>query len=334
MGSASPCALREPGPVLPGSRDGLPLSGARLFRSGLPDRGRPLWADDELTLIINPDAALSPTRWRSPPARPTRGSFGRLRHPRASGARAAGRALPDEWPRARTTCMGAYALPRHGAAPDRKDAPRVDRVGLAWAAGLVRPYFTAPVMTTRAALRQLTHPIPNTAKEASQCCQPFGARPTGGAGMNTPYAAKTSPSCCSGKGTAVSATELPHRLIGLLLVCAGFRRANARDHRQTSSAPARASLPSRTRDIEAARRKHNATVQVPAPQTGTSSPGSAWAHRSTRAPAASDAHAHRPEALARGYASQTDAMAAAQGPAARPCLRLREPSMPRPAPRS
>ena len=71
----------------------------------------------------------------------------------------------------------------------------------------------------------------------------------------------------------MSATELPHRLIGFaLLVCAGVSAAQTPVITDADIERARKGQPAVTdQDIEAARRKHNATVQVPAPQTGTSS---------------------------------------------------------------
>ncbi len=131
----------------------------------------------------------------------------------------------------------------------------------------------------------------------------------------------------------MSATELPHRLIGFaLLVIAGLAAAQTPVITEADIERARKGQPAVTdQDIEAARRKHSATVQVPAPQTGTSSPAprgpsiDALPQPVTRAPIDL-------EALARGYAAQTDSMAAAQGLATGPGLFVFVSlSMPRPA---
>lgn len=131
----------------------------------------------------------------------------------------------------------------------------------------------------------------------------------------------------------MSATELPHRLIGFaLLVCAGASAAQTPVITEADIERARQGQPAVTdQDIEAARRKHNATVQVPAPQTGTSS----QAPRGPSIDALPQPATRTPidlEALARGYASQTDSMAAAQGLASGPGLFVFVSlSMPRPA---
>jgi conjugal transfer pilus assembly protein TrbC len=131
----------------------------------------------------------------------------------------------------------------------------------------------------------------------------------------------------------VSATELPRRLIGFaLLACSGVAAAQAPVITDADIERARKGQPAVTdQDIEAARRKHSAPVQVPAPQPGTSAPAplgpsiDALPQPVTRAPIDL-------EALARGYASQTASMAAAQGLASGPGLFVFVSlSMPRPA---
>ncbi|AEB85692.1 MULTISPECIES: conjugal transfer pilus assembly protein TraU [Comamonadaceae] len=147
----------------------------------------PLWADDELTLIINPDAAL-------------------FANPVAIAACAADcvAASVGFGIREMFWCAGCQGglYPMNGHVPYHMGGVRtaalmaqrltakMHRELIAWAwhgqAGLCGPYF-APVMDKTAYKTQLTHPIPNTAKEAGKCCQPFGRTTvTWGAGKEYP----------------------------------------------------------------------------------------------------------------------------------------------------
>ena len=134
----------------------------------------PLWADDELTLILNPDAVL-------------------FANPVAVAACAAdcvaataGFGLADLFWCA--GCQGslypmggraAYHMGgvRTAALMAQRLTAKMHRELIAWGwhgrAGLCGPYFE-PVMDKRAYKTQLTYPIPSTGKDDGKCCQPFG----------------------------------------------------------------------------------------------------------------------------------------------------------------
>jgi conjugal transfer pilus assembly protein TraU len=134
----------------------------------------PLWNDDELSLILNPDAVL-------------------FANPIAIAACAAdcvaasvGFGFADMFWCA--GCQGGvYPLDGHvpyhqgGVATAALIAQRLTakmhRELVAWGwhgkAGLCGPYFE-PVMDKTAYKTQLTYPVPNTAKDGGKCCQPFG----------------------------------------------------------------------------------------------------------------------------------------------------------------
>jgi conjugal transfer pilus assembly protein TraU len=134
----------------------------------------PLWADDELTLILNPEAVL-------------------FANPVAVAACAAdcvaasiGFGLADLFWCA--GCQGSV-FPLNGRVPFHMGGVRTSaliaqrltmkmhRELIAWSAhgtaGLCGPYF-APVMDKRSYKTQLIHPIPNTDKDNGKCCQPWG----------------------------------------------------------------------------------------------------------------------------------------------------------------
>ncbi|GAB2855832.1 conjugal transfer pilus assembly protein TraU [Pseudoduganella ginsengisoli] len=134
----------------------------------------PLWNDDELTLILNPEATL-------------------FANPVAQAACAADCvAATTGFPRPElfwcAGCQGAIH-PLDGHVPyhlggvrtaellAQRLTAKLHRELLAWgrhgAPGLCGPYFL-PVMDKRAYKSQLTYPIPATAKEAGRCCQPLG----------------------------------------------------------------------------------------------------------------------------------------------------------------
>lgn len=131
----------------------------------------------------------------------------------------------------------------------------------------------------------------------------------------------------------MSATELPRRLIGLVLLAwVGWACAQTPVITDADIERARQGQPAVTdQDIEAARRKHGAPVPILAPAPGAASS----APRGASIEALPQPATRTPidlEALARGYASQTDTMAAAQGLASGPGLFVFVSlSMPRPA---
>lgn len=134
----------------------------------------PLWNDDELTLILNPDAVL-------------------FANPIAVAACAAdciaasaGFGVPELFWCA--GCQGAiYPLNgnvnyhmggiRSSSLLAQRLTAKLHREMLAWGwhgrPALCGPYFL-PVMDKTAYKTQLTYPIPNTDKEEGKCCQPFG----------------------------------------------------------------------------------------------------------------------------------------------------------------
>jgi conjugal transfer pilus assembly protein TraU len=147
----------------------------------------PLWNDDELTLILNPEAVL-------------------FANPVAVAACAAdcvaaatGFGLKELF-----WCAGCQGgtYPIDGFVPFHLGGVRtasliaqrltykMHRQGVAWgahgAAGLCGPYLL-PTMDKTAYKTQLTFPIPNTVKESGRCCQPFGRTTIGwGAGKEFP----------------------------------------------------------------------------------------------------------------------------------------------------
>ncbi|MDY7574446.1 conjugal transfer pilus assembly protein TraU [Actimicrobium sp. CCI2.3] len=134
----------------------------------------PLWADDELSLILHPDAAL-------------------FANPVAIAACAADCVAASVGFGVRDLfwcagCQGGlYPMDGHvpvhlGGIPTsvliaQRLTAKMHRELLAWGAhgtaGLCGPYFE-PVMDKRAYKTQLTYPIPNTGKDGGKCCQPFG----------------------------------------------------------------------------------------------------------------------------------------------------------------
>lgn len=134
----------------------------------------PLWNDDELTLILNPDAVL-------------------FANPIAIAACAADcvAASVGFGFREMFWCAGCqggiYPLNGHVSAHGggvrtsaliaQRLTAKMHRELIAWGwhgqAGMCGPYFL-PVMDKTAYKTQLTYPIPNTAKVDGKCCQPFG----------------------------------------------------------------------------------------------------------------------------------------------------------------
>ncbi len=147
----------------------------------------PLWNDDELTLVLNPDAVL-------------------FANPIAVAACAAdcvaataGFGRPEMFWCA--GCQGGlYPIDGHvnyhlGGVRTaelimQRLTAKMHRQLLAWgfhgSRGLCGPYFL-PVMDKSAYKTQLTNPIPSTSKDGGRCCQPFGRTTTiWGAGKEYP----------------------------------------------------------------------------------------------------------------------------------------------------
>ena len=134
----------------------------------------PLWNDDELALILNPEAVL-------------------FANPVAVAACAADcvAATAGIGLRQLFWCAGCqgglYPLNGHvayhtggvrtAALLTQRLIAKLHRELLAWGwhgqSGLCGPYFL-PVMDKTAYKTQLVYPIPNTAKDGGRCCQPFG----------------------------------------------------------------------------------------------------------------------------------------------------------------
>lgn len=147
----------------------------------------PLWNDDELTLILNPDAILfaNPIAVAACAADcvAATGGFGITEMFWCAGCQG-----------------GLYPLDGHvqyhmggvrtASLIAQRLTAKMHRELIAWAwhgkDGLCGPYFE-PVMDKRSYKTQLTYPIPNTNKEGGRCCQPFGRTTvTWGAGKEYP----------------------------------------------------------------------------------------------------------------------------------------------------
>jgi conjugal transfer pilus assembly protein TraU len=134
----------------------------------------PLWNDDELTLILNPEAVLfaNPVTQAACAADcvAATAGFGRPELFWCAGCQGAIHPLDGHVPYHLGGVRTAELLAQRLTA-------KLHRELLAWgrhgSAGLCGPYFL-PVMDKRAYKSQLTYPIPATAKEAGKCCQPFG----------------------------------------------------------------------------------------------------------------------------------------------------------------
>ena len=147
----------------------------------------PLWADDELTAILNPDAVL-------------------FANPAAKAACAAdcvaattGLPIPNLFWCA--GCQGSiYPMDGHvtthiGAVQastllTQRMAAKMHRQLLTWSgagpAGMCG-YYMQPIMDKTQYKMQMVYPIPNTQKDDGQCCQPFGRTTTvWGAGKEFP----------------------------------------------------------------------------------------------------------------------------------------------------
>lgn len=134
----------------------------------------PLWNDDELTLILNPDAVLfaNPVAVAACAADCVAASvgFGVREMFWCGGCQGAvypfnGR-IPHNMGGVRSAELIAHRL-----------AAKMHRQLVAWArhgaAGLCGPYLL-PMMDKTAYKAQLVHPVPNTHKEGGRCCHPFG----------------------------------------------------------------------------------------------------------------------------------------------------------------
>ncbi len=147
----------------------------------------PLWNDDELTLILNPDAVLfaNPVAVAACAADCVAASlgFGIKEMFWCAGCQGGIYPLNGQVP----YHMGGV---RTAALLAQRLTAKMHRELLAWGwhgtPGLCGPYF-APVMDKTAYKTQLTYPIPSTGKEGGKCCQPFGRTTvTWGAGKEYP----------------------------------------------------------------------------------------------------------------------------------------------------
>ncbi len=134
----------------------------------------PLWNDDELTLILNPDAVLfaNPIAVAACAADCIAASVGFGLNELFWCAGCQGSLYPLDGQS--TVHMGGV---RTSALMAQRLTAKMHRELLAWGwhgqAGLCGPYFL-PVMDKSAYKTQLTYPIPNTDKDNGKCCQPFG----------------------------------------------------------------------------------------------------------------------------------------------------------------
>ena len=147
----------------------------------------PLWNDDELTLILNPDAVLfaNPVAVAACAADCVAASlgFGIKEMFWCAGCQGGIYPLNGQVP----YHMGGV---RTAALLAQRLTAKMHRELLAWGwhgtPGLCGPYFE-PVMDKTAYKTQLTYPVPNTGKEGGKCCQPFGRTTvTWGAGKEYP----------------------------------------------------------------------------------------------------------------------------------------------------
>jgi conjugal transfer pilus assembly protein TraU len=147
----------------------------------------PLWNDDELTLILNPEAVLfaNPVAVAACAADCVAASagFGIKELFWCSGCQGSTYPFDGHVP----YHMGGV---RTAALLAQRLTAKMHRQLIAWghhgAAALCGPYFL-PVMDKTAYKTQLTFPVPNTVKEFGRCCQPFGRTTiTWGAGKEFP----------------------------------------------------------------------------------------------------------------------------------------------------
>jgi conjugal transfer pilus assembly protein TraU len=134
----------------------------------------PLWNDDELTLLLNPDAVLfaNPVAVAACAADCVAASTGFGLNSLFWCAGCQGGIYPMDG-RANYHTGGV----RTAALLSQRLVAKMHRELIAWGwhgrAGLCGPYFE-PVMDKTAYKTQLTYPIPVTEKIEGKCCQPFG----------------------------------------------------------------------------------------------------------------------------------------------------------------
>lgn len=134
----------------------------------------PLWSDDELTLILNPDAVLfaNPVAIAACAADCVAASVGVGLRELFWCAGCQGGVYPLDGHVSTHT-----GLVRSSALIAQRLTAKMHRELIAWGwhgkNGLCGPYFL-PVMDKTAYKMQMTYPIPNTAKDGGKCCQPFG----------------------------------------------------------------------------------------------------------------------------------------------------------------
>ena len=166
----------------------------------------PLWADDELTAILNPEAVL----FANAPAKAAC----------AADCVAATAGFPQASLFWCAGCQGSiYPMTGHvtthiggvqaSTLITQRMAAKMHRQMATWSgsgqAGLCGPY-PQPIMDKTQYKMQMVYPIPNTIKDAGQCCQPFGrSTMIWGAGKSFPVAGEDfsyqlfrKRNCCAG----------------------------------------------------------------------------------------------------------------------------------------
>ena len=191
--------------LLAGGGDRLPLPGKGSFDLAYLTEVDPLWNDDELTLILNPDAVLFANPVAIAACAADCVAARGLRDPGdVLVRRLPGRPLSHERP-----CSVPHGRRAHrradGPAADRQDAPRADRLGLARHTRPVRTVLPARHGQDR--LQDPAHPPnPGHRRKPASAASPSAARPSPGApARSTRYAARTSAfmlfrkrNCCVG----------------------------------------------------------------------------------------------------------------------------------------
>jgi conjugal transfer pilus assembly protein TraU len=167
----------------------------------------PLWADDELTAILNPEAVL----FANAPAKAAcaadcvASSAGTRHREPLLVRRLPGIDLSDEQGHVATHIGGVQAsalLTQRMTAKMHRQLTTFDGAGRR---GLCGPYLQ-PIMDKTHYKLQMVYPIPNTQKDAGQCCQPYGRTTMiWGAGKSYPVAGEDfsyqifrKRNCCAG----------------------------------------------------------------------------------------------------------------------------------------
>jgi conjugal transfer pilus assembly protein TraU len=166
----------------------------------------PLWNDDELTLILNPDAVLfaNPVAVAACAADCIAASLGFGLEKLFWCAGCQGVLYPmDGW------VSGHMGGVRSSLLLAQRLTAKMHRELVSWAyhgeKGLCGPYYQ-PAMDKRAYKTQMLFPVPNTQKTLGKCCQPFGRQTVlWGAGREIPargedfsYLLFRKKNCCAG----------------------------------------------------------------------------------------------------------------------------------------